>query len=257
MMKYIPLVICIFPVILLLVSGIAIKYHKAYWLISGYNTMSEENKKNVDIKNLGEFIANTLFVMSGIILIATLLILLNQTLAAVIMFCLIVPVSIYTVIKSQTYDGNTRTPNGTTKTGTKVLIGAVVGFMVLTMAGVGTLLYFSNKPAEYFIQDDTLRISGQYGEEIKLSDIVCITIEEQIPEIQFKSNGSDLGNKKKGYFKLKDIGQAKLFVDTQKPPFIFINVKSGLRILNTDESAETDKLYEKLLKAWKQNNLSK
>ena len=257
MMKYIPLVICIFPVILLSLSGVAIKYNKAYWLISGYNTMSEENKKNVDIKNMGEFIANILFVMSGIILIAALLIFLNQTLAAVIVFFLMIPVSIYTVIKAQTYDGNTRRPDGTTKTGTKVLIGAVAGFLVLIMAVVGTLLYSSNKPAEYFIQDDTLRISGQYGEEIKLSDIVGITIEEQIPEIQFKINGSDLGNKKKGYFKLKDIGQAKLFVDTQKSPFIFINVKTGLRILNTDEPAATKELYEKLLESWKQNNLAK
>ena len=257
MMKFIPLMICIFPVILLSVSRIAIKYYKAYWLISGYNTMSEENRENVDIKNLGEFIANILFVMSGIILIATLLILLNQTLAAVFAFFLMVPVSIYTVIRAQTYDGNTRKPDGTTKTGTKVLIGALVSFLVLTMAGVGTFLYFSNKPAEYLIQDDTLKISGQYGEIIKFSDIVGITIEEQIPEIQFKSNGSDLGNKKKGYFKLKDIGQAKLFVDTQKPPYIFINVRTGLRILNTDEPAETEKLYKKLLEAWKQNNLSK
>lgn len=244
-MNYISFIICIFSVILLSLCGIGIKYYKTYWLISGYNTMSEEDKKNVDIKNLGVFMANILFVMSGIILIASLLMLLEQMLAAGIVFFLIVPVSIYTVIKAQIYDANTRKQDGTTKTGTKVLIG----FLVLTMVGIGTLLYFSNKPAEYFIQDDTLRISGQYGEQIKLSDIVGITIEEQIPEIQFKSNGSDLGNKKKGYFKLKGIGQAKLFVDTQKPPFIFINVKSGLRILNTNESVETEKLYDSLVDA--------
>ena len=255
-MKYIPLIIGIFSAILLSVSGIAIKYHKAYWLISGYNTMSEENKKNVDIKNLGEFIAKILFTLSGTILMATLLILLKQMVAAGIVFSLMVLVTIYTVIKAQTYDGNTRKSDGTIKIGTKILTGVVVGFMVLTMAGVGTLLYFSNKPAEYFIQDGTLRISGEYGEEIKLSDIAGITIEKQIPEIQFKNNGSALGSKKKGYFKLTDIGQAKLFVDTQKPPFIFINAKSGLRILNTNEPEVTKKLYEKLLEAWKQNALS-
>lgn len=247
----IPLISIIFTAILLSVFGIAIKYHKAYWLISGYNTMSEEKKKNVDIKNLGEFIANILFLMSAIILMASLFMFLKQILAAGMVFFLIIPVSIYTVIKSQSYDNNTRKPDGTTKTGTKVLIGVVVGFLVLTMVGVGTLLYFSNKPAEYFIQGDTLRISGQYGEEIKLSDIVGITLEEQIPEIQFKSNGSDLGSKKKGYFRLKDYGQAKLFVDTQKPPYIFIDVKSGLRILNTDEPVETENLYKKLLEACK------
>lgn len=254
-MEYIPFMIGMFSAVLLSVIGIAIKYYKAYWLISGYNTMSEAKKKNVDIKNLGEFIANISFVISGFILIATLLLFLNQMLAAGIVFFLIVPVAIYTVIKAQTYDGNTRNPDGTTKTGTKVLVGVVVGFLVLIMAGVGTLLYFSNIPAEYFIQEGTLKISGLYGEEIKITDIVSITIKEEIPEIQFKSNGSALGSVKKGYFKLKDIGQAKLFVDSRKPPFIFVNVKSGLRILGTKEPAETEKLYEKLLEAWKKSNL--
>ncbi len=74
------------------------------FVVRGYYTMSEENKKNVNIKNLREFIANILFVLSGIILIATLLMFLNQKLAAGIVFFLIVPVSIYTVIKSQGYD---------------------------------------------------------------------------------------------------------------------------------------------------------
>ena len=143
------------------------------------------------------------------------------------------------------------------KTKTKVMIGVVVVFTILTLAGVGTLLYFSNNPAEYSIQDGTLRISGEYGEEIKISDIVGIMIKEQIPVIQLKTNGSALGSKKKGYFDLKDIGQAKLFVDTQKPPFIFINVKSGLRIVNTEEPMETAKLYNELLVAWKQNSVSK
>ena len=56
-MERIPLFIGVFVSILLFVFGIAIKYYKAYWLISGYNTMSVERKKNVDIKNLGNFLA--------------------------------------------------------------------------------------------------------------------------------------------------------------------------------------------------------
>ena len=102
-----------------------------------------------------------------------------------------------------------------------------------------------------------MRISGEYGEEIKISDIIGITMKEQIPKIQLKTNGSALGSKMKGYFNLKDIGRAELFVDTKKPPFIYINVKSGLRIVNTEEPTQTDQLYDKLLEAWKQNSVSK
>ncbi|KLU64467.1 hypothetical protein DEAC_c36690 [Desulfosporosinus acididurans] len=132
-----------------------------------------------------------------------------------------------------------------------IRVGAII--TVLAMSGVGTLMYFSNKQASYTIQGGTLKISGEYGEVIKLSDIAGIAIKDQIPEIRLKTNGSGLGSMLKGYFKLKGIGQAKLFVDTQKPPFIFINAKSGLRIVNTEEPSETDILYKKLLEAWKQN----
>lgn len=248
-MKYISLVIGMFSAILLSAGAIAIRSHDAYWLISGYSTMSEEKKRNVDIKKLGEFIANGLFVMSAMIAVAVLLTCFNHMVAAGIVFLFIVFFTIYVVVKAQSYDGNTREPDGTMKTRTKVLIGVIIGFTVMSITGVGMLLHFSSKSAEYFIQDGTMNIGGLYGEEIKLSDIISITIEEQIPEIQSKTNGSALGSNKKGYFRLKDIGQAKLFVNTQKPPFIFINAKSGLLIINTNEPETTKKLYEKLTEA--------
>lgn len=249
-MDYVSLVIGTFVAIMLSVSGFAMKHHKAYWLIAGYNTMSEEDKKNVDITNLAKLMANSLFVISGITFMASVFMFFNQTLAGLVLFSLIIPVSIYLIVRAQAYDGNTRRPDGTTKTRNKVLVGVIIGLLVATMVGIGLLLYFSNKPAEYVIRDDSLRITGQYGEEIKLSEILSIRMEEQIPEIQFKSNGSSLGNMKKGYFKLKEVGEAKLFVDTQKPPFIFLNVKSGLRIINTEDASETEELYNKLLEVW-------
>ncbi|WP_088187087.1 PH domain-containing protein [Desulfosporosinus sp. FKA] len=150
-----------------------------------------------------------------------------------------------------TVDGNNVDISSKKRMSVRIRFGAIIA--VLAIVGVGTFMYFSNKPASYTIQGGTLKISGEYGEVIKLSDIAGIAIKDQIPEIQLKTNGSGLGSMLKGYFKLKGIGQAKLFVDTQKPPFIFINVKSGLRIMNTEEPSETDQLYKKLLEAWKQN----
>ena len=35
--------------VLFLVMGVMIKHFKWYWLIAGYNTMSKEQKKKVDI----------------------------------------------------------------------------------------------------------------------------------------------------------------------------------------------------------------
>ena len=53
---------------LFVVLGILIKYFRWYWLISGYNTMPAEKKKNVDARGLGNFIGNCMFVIAGIFL---------------------------------------------------------------------------------------------------------------------------------------------------------------------------------------------
>lgn len=148
-----------------------------------------------------------------------------------------------------TINGNEKL-KGPRKTRMKAIIGVAAVITLITVGGTGILLYFSNKPAEYAIENSALRISGVYGEEIKISEITEISLKEQIPPIQRKTNGSALGSKKKGYFTLKGIGKAKLFVNTQKPPFIFINVKSGLRIVNTEDPTETSRLYNKLSEAW-------
>lgn len=150
-------------------------------------------------------------------------------------------------------DGNSKKLDGASRKRTIISIAVVAIIIALILGNAGRLIYFSSKPAEYTIQDGTLKISGEYGEEIKLSDIDDISIQDQIPEIQLRTNGSALGSKLKGYFKIKGIGKAKLFVDTKKPPFIFINVKSGLRIVNTEEPSETEQLYDRLLEAWEKN----
>lgn len=248
-MEHVPLIIGLISAAPIFLIGIAIKYFKAYWLISGYNTMSKSKKKNVDIKSLGNFVGNIAIVIGGIIVLASALMSARQGLAAGVVFSLLVPVSIYTVIKSQAYDGNTKNPDGTTKTRTKLFVGAFVGFLILIMVGVSSLIYLSSKPAQYSVQGDTLIISGLYGEKIRLSEIEEIVLKDRLPEIQFKSNGSALGAIKKGNFSLKEIGQAKLFLDSDQPPFIFMDVGSGLRIMNTAEPEKTKELYEKLLTA--------
>lgn len=247
--EYISLVVGISSAILLLVIAVVIKYYKGYWLISGYNTLAKENKKNVDIKNLGKFIANILICIAGIVSLATVFMFIKQMLAAGLVFSLIIPLIIYTLLKAQTYDGNTRNPDGTTKKTTKVILGTVIACLLIIAVSVGILIYNSSQPPDYIVREDALKIAGLYGGEIKLLSIDSITIKEDIPDIVQKINGSALGNMMKGYFKLKDIGEVKLFINTQKPPFIFINQKSGLLIINSEERGETEKIYQVLLEA--------
>lgn len=249
-MDYMIFGITLCTVLILIIPGVLVKHFKTYWLISGYNTMSKEKKKNVDIEGLSKLVGNFCFGLAALILIAGVLMMAGKSLAAGIASALIVPASIYMLITAQKYDGNTRNPDGTMNTKTKVIIGSISAFLVITLIGVGVLIYQSNKPSEFVVADGYLEIKGMYGEKINVKDIEEVVLKDSLPEITYKSNGSALGNKMKGNFKLKDIGDAKLFLDTSKPPFIYVVRNGKTIILNCDSAEETTELFDLLIKEY-------
>lgn len=155
-----PLIILL-TALCLIIPGILVKYYKAYWLISGYNTMSREKKKNVDVVGLSQFIGNSCFVMAAIIILAGVLLIVEKMAMAGFVFALFVPVTIYILVRAQKYDGNTRNPDGTMNTKTKLIVGGISSLLIITLIGVGVLLYQSNKPSEVIITGGYLEIKGK------------------------------------------------------------------------------------------------
>ncbi len=234
------------PAIILVAAGLLIKYKKAYWLISGYNTMSAEKKSKVDFEGLGKLMSNMCFALAAIIFVSMTLISFKQTLLGGSFFVFLIPVIIYTLIKAQKYDGNAVDAQGRMKPKARVSLGLIIGLLAAVTIGVGVMLYFSAKPTEYTLQDGALKISGMYGQTVQVSEIKNLELRESIPDIVFKSNGSGLGNKCKGYFKLRDIGEVKLFVDLSKSPYIYFENGAEKIILNCEDSDKTKELYEAL-----------
>lgn len=55
--------------ILFIVFGVLIKYGKMYFLIAGYNTMSQKEKKKYDIDGIANLFRNAMFGMALLIII--------------------------------------------------------------------------------------------------------------------------------------------------------------------------------------------
>ncbi|MBR9845061.1 MAG: DUF3784 domain-containing protein [Algicola sp.] len=55
--------------IIFIVLGIAIKYGKLYFLIAGYNTMSEKEQKKYDIEGIATVFRNAMFGMALIMML--------------------------------------------------------------------------------------------------------------------------------------------------------------------------------------------
>jgi hypothetical protein len=253
--------IVLLPALILVILGILVKYFKVYWLISGYNTMSSEKKKNVDVVGLSRFTGNLCFAIAGIIGLAEILMIKEKMAAAGIIFALLFPISIYAMIKSQQYDGNTRNPNGTMKRKAKIKTGLFIAFLLITAIGVGILLYQSYQPIGVVITEEYLEIKGLYGEKIALTDITKVATIAELPEIIERTNGAALGERLKGNFRLKELGATKLFLDRGKPPFIYIErgtkqAKAKPLIINAVSEKETRELYDALFAAWKKTQVN-
>lgn len=248
--KYISIVV---PSIILVIIGISIKYYKAYWLISGYNTMSAEKKRNVDVKGLGKIMGNFCFLLAGLMFIFSLSLIFELILITITVAVIFVGSIIYVIIKSQKFDGNVMKDDGTIKKGAKIKIGAIITFLILVFLGVGILLYQSNKPTTYNITEQKIEISGLYGETVYFKDIVDISISDEIPKIILRTNGSAVGSSLKGYFKLNHIGKAKLFINTKIPTFIFIKTDKETIIFNSEDKAKTQEIFMKLKDFVKEN----
>ncbi len=68
-----------------------------------------------------------------------------------------------------------------------------------------------------------------------------------MPEILKKTNGFSFGAALKGHFELQDIGQARLYVNVDDPPFIYIDTADGLIIVNQEDRQSTEELYRNLM----------
>lgn len=233
--------------VLCIVLGILIKHFKFYGLISGYNTMSKEKRKNVDADGLGRFMGNLLFILGGIIILGGVLIFtgykaIGITLVIVLPF-IIIP---YIMIKSQKYDKNAFGPDGRMKKGTKHTIGYFIGFMGIILVLIVSLNLYGAKEPDITVNNECIQIDGMYASKVGKEDIYEVVLLDSIPIVQRKDNGFDFGNILRGNFTLENIGKGKLYINNGKPPYVYLKLRNGYVIINYKNSDKTQELYNEI-----------
>ena len=108
-------------------------------------------------------------------------------------------------------------------------------------------MFFSSQQTNVTFTDDGIQINGMYGDIYAWDSIKAIKLKDELPAIEWRTNGSALGPNLKGYFRTKKLGSVKLFVNTEKPPFIYLETDDGITILNLSGEDETKETYEKIL----------
>lgn len=245
-MEWTRYLIAVLPAIILFVLGWLIRFRKMYFLISGYNTMSREKKKNVDVAGLGVMMGNTLFVMGGILFVALLLLTLELTVPGLIVMALLVPVIVYLLVGAQKYDGNTRTATGAARPGSKILIGFIIVSILGLVGFVGFMISRGVQTPAAVFAEGTLTVSGLYGQRIPVASMQKVELIETLPKVLRRTNGSAVGSKLNGYFTMEGIGAVTLHLDRSQPPFIYIETAERRTYLNQATPEATRQLFEQI-----------
>lgn len=219
---------------LLVLIALGINQTNARFLLSGYNTMSVERRSHFDLKGYLK-VFKKYFLALGLISSATWLILalLGHSDWVVLSTPGLLLISLpYLVIKGQQYDHNK---------GKFRWVGTIVGIASLLVALAFVLHIFTLGMGENEIvmSDHAIEIGGMYAESIPLDDVVEVTLVDEIPAMNLRTNGFAAAGYRKGYFRTTNGETVKLFVQSDHPPFIRLRTETQTYYWNTGKRPTT------------------
>ncbi|CAM1342105.1 hypothetical protein [Tenacibaculum amylolyticum] len=116
--------------------------------------------------------------------------------------------------------------------------------VLLLVAGV---IMYGSSPSKATVSDNKVKITGMYGIDLPISDILAIQLSDTIPEIITKTDGFSSGDVLKGNFELKQYGVSHLLINSNNPPYLIITTEKPEKIIvNLDNKADTEKLFNEI-----------
>ncbi|MBQ8222071.1 MAG: hypothetical protein IJZ87_01790 [Bacteroidales bacterium] len=114
---------------------------------------------------------------------------------------------------------------------------------------------FVNYSNEIIVNNDMVKIEGEYEMEVPLSDVDTILLIEKLPAIKLRTNGISTRKVNIGHFKTSDGRRCRLYVNNDVPLYIEIRRdvtpvasenQSNLIFINRKTVEETRMLYEEI-----------
>lgn len=229
--------------VLFVAIGFLLTEGNAKYLLAGYNTMSEEERKKVDLTAYIPFFRKFHLFLGLSYLILGVAIDKFAGPGAAGIFMGVYPILAYMYFLwagSKYYKGGGKTA-GTNKVAMYVLFGAL-GFVL-------AILLSGRKESRLVVSQDGIKIEGMYGEELRSAEINTITMVAQLPRITVKTNGFALGSIQKGYFKTSEGEIVKLIINSDARPCILITKADGKKIYYSSGERLNEEIFEEIKKA--------
>ncbi|NLW43827.1 MAG: DUF3784 domain-containing protein [Syntrophomonadaceae bacterium] len=235
-------------VFIIVAVGIMIKYFKMSWLIAGYNTSSAEDRRAMSEKGIEDFIGNSMFGLAAILAGGNIGKYLGYYFAQTGSWILFTVVLGYVIIRAQKYVPD-KTPGVSERKNYNTVL--ILAAYLLVFAVVAAGIIYGSRESAVEIEGHWIRIGGIYSTRIDIKEVTDIRMEDSIPAIKSRTNGYAFGDTRKGHFLLRDLGKGRLYIHSNKGPFIYILTGDSYTIINFDSPAKTRKLFAELSEQWK------
>ena len=220
-------------------------------MINPYGGMSEERKALVDINGLKRATAIIMSVAGGLLIVDAVLSackVIDALTSVHVMTGVVLVMLVPLIWAMKKYNGFGRDKSGEGVYGPRLEKPAKWTLVILglSMVFVAVIVARSSRPQQITVGEESVTISGMYGREIPVADIVSVELLEQLPPIKMRTNGSSTGKYSKGHFLLENDEKCMLFVRHRMPPYIEIRTVDNLYYLNGASEEETLELFGKL-----------
>lgn len=214
--------------ILFLVVGLMVHIFKMYFLISGYNMMTDSQKEDVNVKALGKLMGVCCYVISGVFLLAGILEDKYPNFE-IIAFGMMIVTLAYMIICGNRFYVTGIAYDSEVKTGfVKMLIPSAVILFVLV---------YSFGPVNVEQVEGGINVEGHFIEynEMKKVDMI-----DSLPKSK-KLFGSGIGSFNKGDFEVERYGECKLYTSNSDDTIV-IETNDETYIFNNNETKEVYQL---------------
>ncbi|MCC5930476.1 MAG: DUF3784 domain-containing protein [Cyclobacteriaceae bacterium] len=224
--------------LLLFSLGFIVTTRNAKYLLSGYNTMSEEEREKVNIVEVVSFLRR-FHVFLGLTFLAIGLVLyyfISSDVAGFFITAYPILAYIWFIWRSRKF--YKKVDSGGYKAGIIVLFVTLVFVMIIF--GLG---YRDNT---LVLTDDGLNLTGMYGVKLKTEDLISFELVEQCPAMKSRLNGFATGNMRKGIFKSAEGERVRLLINDPEKPVIKIVPVRGRTIYYNSRKYDSAGLFKKL-----------
>jgi len=233
--------------LLCIVLGAVVRFKRAWWLINGINTSTEERRAKMDLDAICIWTGTALMIGGALFILGGLLSWLVNEMA----FLFMLPVFLFVILGAFLYvrrfDGNNFDENGKIKQGKTALILAAT---LLPLVVVAILIIPGFRETSVTIEGDTLTIHGAYGLTVHRGDIASVELVDNYPRMT-RVNGIGTGTQLKGHVSGPG-GRGRAYLKLNNPPYIHLVLREGTNYvyLNLGDPGDTRALHQQIT-AWR------